>query len=64
MPVWRILLTAPPSSRPGWKPTRADWSLVSSTTAMRQGEMSDSDLMSASLTPQSPEMSSFWIAPR
>ena len=44
--------------------TRADWSLVSSTTAMRHGEISDSDLMSASLTPQSPEMSSFWIAPR
>ena len=58
MPVCRSLLTAPPSSRPGWKPIRADWSLVSSTTASRHGEMSDSDLTSASLTPQSPDMSS------
>ena len=64
MPVCRSLRTAPPSSRPGWKPIRADWSLVSSTTAIRHGEMSDSDLTSASLTPQSPEISSLLIAPR
>src|SRR6201996_6000408 len=63
-PVLRSLLTAPPRSRPGWKPTRADWSLVSSTTAICQGEMSERDLTSASLTPQSPETSSFWIGPR
>ena len=64
MPVCLTLLTAPPSSRPGWKPIRADWSDVSSTTAIRHGEMSPSDLTSASLTPQSPEMSSFDGAPR
>ena len=64
MPVCLTLLTAPPSSRPGWKPIRADWSLVSSTTAIRHGEMSPSDLTSTSLTPQSPEMSSFDGAPR
>ena len=43
---------------------RADWSDVSSTTAIRHGEMSLSDLISASLTPQSPEMSSLLMAPR
>ena len=64
MPVCRCLETAPPSSRPGWKPILADWSLVSSTTAIRHGEISLSDLTSASLTPQSPEMSSLLIAPR
>src|SRR6266403_2639853 len=64
IPVCRSLLTAPPSSLPGWKAIRADWSLVSSTTAIRQGEISDSDLTSASLTPQSPDISSLLIAPR
>ena len=54
MPTSRSLLTAPPGSRAGCKPMRADWSLVSSTTASRQGAMSDSALTSASLTPQSP----------
>src|SRR5258705_9519977 len=63
-PVCRSLLTAPPSSRPGWKPIRADWSLVSSTTASRHGEISESDLTSASLTPQSPVMSSLDVSPR
>ena len=62
MPVCRSLDIAPPSSRPGWKPIRADWSLVSSTTAIRHGEMSLSDLTSASLMPQSPEISSLLIA--
>ena len=55
----RSRTTAPPSSRPGWKPMRADWSLVSSTTASCQ-PMSLSALTSASFTPQSPVMSIFW----
>ena len=57
MPISRSLTTAPPGSRAGCKPIRADWSLASSTTASRHGAMSDSDLTSASLTPQSPVMS-------
>ena len=54
MPISRSLTTAPPGSRAGCKPMRADWSLTSSTTASRHGAMSDSDFTSASLTPQSP----------
>src|SRR5258708_29214650 len=64
IPVCRSLATAPPSSRPGWKPIRADCSLVSSTTAIRHGEMSERDLTSASLTPQSPAISILLVAPR
>src|SRR5215218_4411887 len=64
IPVCRSLLTAPPNSRPGWKPIRADWSLISNTTAIRHGDMSESDLTSASLTPQSPDMSILLDAPR
>ena len=41
MPTWRSRVTAPPTSRPGCSPMRADWSPVSSTTASRHGAIPD-----------------------
>jgi hypothetical protein len=64
MPTVRCLTMLPPGSRGGCSPMRADCSLASSTTAMCQGSMSESDFTSASLTPQSPAISILVIGPR
>jgi len=59
VPVSRSFESAPPGSRLGCNPIRADASSASNTTASRHGATSESALTSASLAPQSPAGSIF-----